>query len=164
MLICQSLFLSLDFPIFLSLLDIVDQNTGAQVMREEWKKYLLSKVELHGMRMRNKKKPTALPKWAGVMIGKGSHGGPQGGESRDHIRSAQSEEQQALMAAAAEVAVAVANLEVIALGEDVIVRKGLRSRGRGRGRTKGISGRTGKGTQFCKVPLYSCLYLKSQLF
>jgi DNA excision repair protein ERCC-4 len=130
-------------------------------MREEWKKYLLSKAELHGMRMRNKKKPIAQPKWAGVMIGKGSHGGPQEGESRDHVRSAQSEEQQALMAAAAEVA--VANIEVIALGEDVAVRKGLRSRGRGRGRgrgrTKGISGRTGKGTQFCKVPLYSCLYL-----
>lgn len=117
---------------------------GMQLMRDEWTKYLLSKAELHGMRTRNKNKPTGQPKWAGVMIGKGADG-VGAGHLRDLGRSEQSEEQGVLLAAAAEVA--AADREVIDLGEDQAVPKesGSRGRGRGRGRSGAATGSKRKG-------------------
>jgi hypothetical protein len=111
-----------------------------QVMREEWTKYLLNKAELQSMKTRNKKVPAGpAPKWAGVMIGEGGQAVYQRGE----VRNEQSEELKALAAAADKVA--LANLEVIGVGDDVTILKETNSRGRGRGRGKGRGGGRGRG-------------------
>lgn len=111
-----------------------------QVMREEWTKYLLSKADLQSMKTRNKKVPTGSgPKWAGVMIGKDGHPVIQGGE----VRNEQSEELKALAAAANKAA--LANLEVIGVGEDVTMPNETNSKGRGRGRGRARGGGIGRG-------------------
>ncbi|CAK9216256.1 unnamed protein product [Sphagnum jensenii] len=104
-----------------------------KLMQDEWTKYLLSKAELHGMRTRNKRKPAG---YRGVSVtGRGGSRVPWEGEgNQSWVQSEQRQEQDAIMAAAAEVA--SLDREVINVGEDISHTRGLRARGRGRGRSK----------------------------
>ncbi len=113
-----------------------------QLMQDEWTKYLLSKAELHGMRTRNKRKPAG---YRGVSVtGRGGSRVPWEGEGNESwVQSEQRQEQDAIMAAAAEVA--SLDREVINVGEDISHTRGLRARGRGRGRSKARDATTQAG-------------------
>ncbi|CAK9870354.1 unnamed protein product [Sphagnum jensenii] len=113
-----------------------------KLMQDEWTKYLLSKAELHGMRTRNKRKPAG---YRGVSVtGRGGSRVPWEGEgNQSWVQSEQRQEQDAIMAAAAEVA--SLDREVINVGEDISHTRGLRARGRGRGRPKARDGTTQAG-------------------
>ncbi|CAM6006792.1 unnamed protein product [Sphagnum balticum] len=113
-----------------------------KLMQDEWTKYLLSKAELHGMRTRNKRKPAG---YRGVSVtGRGGSRVPWEGEgNQSWVQSEQRQEQDAIMAAAAEVA--SLDREVINVGEDISHTRGLRARGRGRGRSKARDATTQAG-------------------
>jgi DNA excision repair protein ERCC-4 len=113
-----------------------------KLMQDEWTKYLLSKAELHGMRTRNKRKPAG---YRGVSVtGRGGSRVPWEGEgNQSWVQSEQRQEQDAIMAAAAEVA--SLDREVINIGEDISHTRGLRARGRGRGRSKARDATTQAG-------------------
>jgi hypothetical protein len=113
-----------------------------QLMQDEWTKYLLSKAELHGMRTRNKRKPAG---YRGASVtGRGGSRVPWEGEgNQSWVQSEQRQEQDAIMAAAAEVA--SLDREVINVGEDISHTRGLRARGRGRGRSKARDATTQAG-------------------
>ncbi|GLJ46967.1 hypothetical protein SUGI_0991250 [Cryptomeria japonica] len=109
-----------------------------KLMREEWEKYLLGKSELHGLRTHKKKKNQGL-KGFGILDGNIPAGFGDNSESGSTYRL----EQDALLAAAAQVA--VHDKEVIPVGDDLSLGKGVKGQGRGRGRGRGGRGGRGRG-------------------
>ncbi|KAL3684114.1 hypothetical protein R1sor_002136 [Riccia sorocarpa] len=102
-----------------------------KLMREEWNKYLLSKVELQRIRQRSKK--PVYNRSAGSM-GVGVYNGMvqrRVDVIRETFSAAQQQEQAALLAAAAQV-----EREIIVPNEDINKNGAAGGRGRGRGKGK----------------------------
>ncbi|KAL4326112.1 hypothetical protein GQ457_11G021810 [Hibiscus cannabinus] len=110
-------------------------NGSQKVMRDEWQKYLLSKVELRGVQAPQKKKPKG-PKGYGILDGVVPVTPAQNAE----VSSACKQEHEALLAAAAEIKRNQAKKEKED-AEDPEPQVGSRGHGKGKGR-----GRTKKGT------------------
>ncbi|KAA3469143.1 DNA repair endonuclease UVH1 [Gossypium australe] len=105
-----------------------------KVMRDEWQKYLLSKVELRGVQTPQKKKPKA-PKGYGILDGIV----PVTPARNAEVSSACKQEHDALLAAAAEIKRNQAKKEKDA-AKDPEPQVGSRGHGKGKGR-----GRTRQG-------------------
>ncbi|CAL9046933.1 DNA repair endonuclease UVH1-like isoform X1 [Musa acuminata AAA Group] len=105
-----------------------------QVMREEWEKYLLGKVELHSLRKRNKKR-SQEPKGFGVLDGVVAAGSSDNSEPS----SISKYENDALLAAASEINILSKEVDVGDNSQSESRRKYFRkTRGKGRSR-KGLS-------------------------
>ncbi|XP_009390470.2 DNA repair endonuclease UVH1 isoform X1 [Musa acuminata AAA Group] len=105
-----------------------------QVMREEWEKYLLGKVELHSLRKRNKKR-SQEPKGFGVLDGVVAAGSSDNSEPS----SISKYENDALLAAASEINILSKEVDVGDNSQSESTRKYFRkTRGKGRSR-KGLS-------------------------
>ncbi|TYI15519.1 hypothetical protein ES332_A08G191400v1 [Gossypium tomentosum] len=109
-------------------------NGSQKVMRDEWQKYLLSKVELRGVQTPQKKKPKA-PKGYGILDGIV----PVTPARNAEVSSACKQEHDALLAAAAEIKRNQAKKEKDA-EKDPEPQVGSRGHGKGKGR-----GRTRQG-------------------
>lgn len=104
-------------------------NNPNKVMRGEWEKYLLSKVQLHALPKRNKKKPQN-PKGYGVLDGTVTLTPSKGIEGSSSIVI---QENDALLAAATEISKqAQKGIEVVDDLQNCVV-----SKGRGKGNPKG---------------------------
>ncbi|CAL9748267.1 unnamed protein product [Musa acuminata subsp. burmannicoides] len=105
-----------------------------QVMREEWEKYLLGKVELHSLRKRNKKR-SQEPKGFGVLDGVVAAGSSDNSEPS----SISKYENDALLAAASEINILSKEVDVGDNSQSESRMKDFRkTRGKGRSR-KGLS-------------------------
>ncbi|THU57607.1 hypothetical protein C4D60_Mb03t05300 [Musa balbisiana] len=105
-----------------------------QVMREEWEKYLLGKVELHSLRKRNKKR-SQEPKGFGVLDGVVAAGSSDNSEPS----SISKYENDALLAAASEINILSKEVDFGDNPQSESRMKGFRkTRGKGRSR-KGLS-------------------------
>lgn len=111
-----------------------------KVMREEWEKYLLGKVELHGFQTRGKKKPKE-PKGFGILNGEV----PPVPMETSEANSIYKMEHDALMAAAS----VIKNVakDKVTVGDDFRTHAG---RGHGTGRER-RGGRTRKGVKGIKT-------------
>ncbi|CAM6083895.1 unnamed protein product [Calypogeia fissa] len=102
-----------------------------KLMREEWNNYLLGKAELQRIRLRGKRKVQRAVRGVGVYNGVVQ----STAELKDAPNSAQKEEQDALLAAAAQLS--AQEREVIGAADQEFCSKGTRGKGRGRGRGRG---------------------------
>uniref|UniRef100_A0A5B7A366 Putative DNA repair endonuclease UVH1 isoform X3 n=1 Tax=Davidia involucrata TaxID=16924 RepID=A0A5B7A366_DAVIN len=110
-------------------------NSPHKVMREEWKKYLLSKVELHSLPKRNKKK-TKDPKGFGILDGIIPTSPGQKAEGS----SISKQEHDALLAAASEISKQAKKDIIVEDNPLPCVGSAGRGKGRGKGRNKKTSG------------------------
>ncbi|KAK4758286.1 hypothetical protein SAY87_019587 [Trapa incisa] len=117
--------------------------SSQKVMREEWEKYLLSKVELREAQARNKKKPKD-PKGFGILDGVVPVTSAQSAE----VSGISKQEHEALLAAASEIRKMAKNENTEDNAEDIAVTEGnakgrkLRTR-KGRQNNKNNHNRTG---------------------
>lgn len=102
-----------------------------KVMREEWEKYLLSKVELHALPKCNKKKPKAL-KGFGILDGVI----PTVSGKKAEVSSISKQENEALLLAASEISKHITKDIVVEDTKETCEGSGRRKKGRGKGRNK----------------------------
>ncbi|KAL7167010.1 hypothetical protein ACSBR2_037635 [Camellia fascicularis] len=108
-----------------------------KVMREEWEKYLLSKVELHGLPKRNKnKKKGKDPKGFGILDGVI----PTTPGQKAEASSISKQENDALLAAAAEIIKHAKKDIVVEDDPQSCVGNGGRAKGKGKGKQRKTSG------------------------
>ncbi|KAJ0047914.1 hypothetical protein Pint_15750 [Pistacia integerrima] len=109
-------------------------NGSQKVMREEWEKYLLSKVELRTVQISNKKKKPKEPKGYGILDG----GVPVTPAQNAEASSVCKQEHDALLAAASEIRNQGMSDDVS--GDDPDTQVGSRGHGKGRGKGKNKKG------------------------
>lgn len=113
-----------------------------KVMRGEWEKYLLSKVQLHALPKRNKKKPQN-PKGFGVLDGTVSFSPGKGVEGSSNIVT---QEHNALLAAATEISKqAQKGIEVADDPQNCVV-----SKAKGKGNSKGKNKKSSRNVSLKK--------------
>ncbi|XP_044485744.1 DNA repair endonuclease UVH1 isoform X2 [Mangifera indica] len=109
-------------------------NDSQKVMREEWEKYLLSKVELRAVQISNKKKKLKEPKGYGILDGAVPVTPAQNAEAS----SVSNQEHDALLAAASEIRNRAISDDVS--GDDPSTLVGNSGHREGRGKGKGRKG------------------------
>ncbi|KAM7491153.1 hypothetical protein LguiA_034074 [Lonicera macranthoides] len=109
-------------------------NGPHKVMREEWEKYLLSKVELHALPKRNKQKKQKDPKGFGILDGVVL---ATPGQKAEATSSSSNQEHDALLAAAAEISKqARKDIAVEENPKPSVEKGGGRGKGKGKGRNR----------------------------